>query len=147
MTSGTPLSEALAKHPQSFDGLYTNMVHAGEAGGVLDAILRGWPASWRRRDRHAQEGQGRHDLPGSVVLFVAVSILLVIVIFVVPKFEEVFKQIPGLGELPQITQALQAISKFLVERWYVVFGSIGVLVILFNVCGGASGSATACDKL
>jgi type IV pilus assembly protein PilC len=62
----------------------------------------------------------------AVVLFVTLSILMLIMIFVVPKFEEVFKQIPGLGELPAITKGLQSISAFLVEQWYVVLGAIAL---------------------
>lgn len=130
--SGSPLSDALAKHPQSFDGLYTNMVKAGEAGGVLDVILSRLAGFMEKADRLRKKVKGAMIYP-AVVLFVTVSILLLIMIFVVPKFEEVFKQIPGLGELPQITQVLQAISKFLVEKWYIVFGGIGLLVVLFNV--------------
>jgi len=144
--SGSPLSDALAKHPQSFDGLYTNMVKAGEAGGVLDVILSRLAGFMEKADRLRKKVKGAMIYP-AVVLFVTVSILLMIMIFVVPKFEEVFKQIPGLGELPQITQALQAISKFLVERWYVVFGVIALLVILFNVYKRSPGGRRVLDRV
>ena len=144
--SGSPLSDALAKHPQSFDGLYTNMVKAGEAGGVLDVILSRLAGFMEKADRLRKKVKGAMIYP-AVVLFVTVSILLLIMIFVVPKFEEVFKQIPGLGELPQITQVLQAISKFLVERWYVVFGGIALLVILFNVYKRSKGGRRVLDRV
>ncbi len=144
--SGSPLSDALAKHPQSFDGLYTNMVKAGEAGGVLDVILSRLAGFMEKADRLRKKVKGAMIYP-AVVLFVTVSILLMIMIFVVPKFEEVFKQIPGLGELPQITQVLQAISKFLVERWYVVFGGIALLVILFNVYKRSKGGRRVLDRV
>lgn len=144
--SGSPLSDALAKHPQSFDGLYTNMVKAGEAGGVLDVILSRLAGFMEKADRLRKKVKGAMIYP-AVVLFVTVSILLLIMIFVVPKFEEVFKQIPGLGELPQITQVLQAISKFLVERWYVVFGGIGLLVVLFNVYKRSKSGRRVLDRV
>ncbi len=126
--SGSPLSDALAKHPQTFDGLYTNMVKAGEAGGVLDVILSRLAGFMDKAQKLRRKVKGAMIYP-IVVLVVTVSILLLIMIFVVPKFEEVFKQIPGLGELPAITQALQGTSRFLVERWYLVFGTIFVLFI------------------
>ena len=89
--SGSPLSDALAKHPQSFDGLYTNMVKAGEAGGVLDVILSRLAGFMEKADRLRKKVKGAMIYP-AVVLFVTVSILLLIMILVVPKFEEVFKQ-------------------------------------------------------
>ncbi len=126
--SGSPLSDALAKHPQTFDGLYTNMVKAGEAGGVLDVILSRLAGFMDKAQKLRRKVKGAMIYP-IVVLVVTVSILLLIMIFVVPKFEEVFKQIPGIGELPAITQGLQAVSRFLVDRWYVVFGTIALLIV------------------
>lgn len=144
--SGSPLSDALAKHPQSFDGLYTNMVKAGEAGGVLDVILSRLAGFMEKADRLRKKVKGAMIYP-AVVLFVTVSILLLIMIFVVPKFEEVFKQIPGLGELPQITQVLQAVSKFLVEKWYIVFGGIFLLIVLFNVYKRSKSGRRVLDRV
>ncbi|MCC7138171.1 MAG: type II secretion system F family protein [Planctomycetes bacterium] len=126
--SGSALSDALAKHPESFDGLYTNMVKAGEAGGVLDVILSRLAGFMDKAQKLRKRVRGAMVYP-AVVLFVTVSILLLIMIFVVPKFEEVFKQIPGIGELPAITRSLQSISRFLVERWYVLLIGIVLLVV------------------
>lgn len=144
--SGSPLSDAMAKHPLSFDGLYTNMVKAGEAGGVLDVILSRLAGFMEKADRLRKRVRGAMIYP-AVVLFVTVSILLLIMIFVVPKFEEVFKQIPGLGELPPITQALQGISKFLVDRWYAVFGGIFLLVVAFGVFKRSRGGRRVLDRV
>lgn len=126
--SGSPLSDALAKHPKTFDGLYTNMVKAGEAGGVLDVILSRLAGFMDKAAKLRKRVKGAMIYP-IVVMFVTVSILLLIMIFVVPKFEEVFKQIPGLGELPAITQYLQAASRSLVNYWYVYLGVVAALVI------------------
>jgi type IV pilus assembly protein PilC len=125
--SGSALSDALAKHPNAFDGLYVNMVKAGEAGGVLDVILARLAGFMDKAQKLRRRVRGAMIYP-SVVLFVTISILLLIMIFVVPKFEEVFKQIPGIGELPGITKGLQAVSKFLVERWYAVLAAVLLLV-------------------
>src|SRR5688572_21067702 len=144
--SGSPLSDALAKHPTTFDGLYTNMVKAGEAGGVLDVILSRLAGFMDKAQKLRKRVKGAMIYP-AVVLFVTVSILLLIMIFVVPKFEEVFKQIPGLGELPTITKALQSISKFLVESWYIVFGSIFLLVVLFRVFKASAAGRRFFDRV
>jgi type IV pilus assembly protein PilC len=144
--SGSPLSDALAKHPATFDGLYTNMVKAGEAGGVLDVILSRLAGFMDKAAKLRKKVKGAMIYP-VVVLFVTVSILLLIMIFVVPKFEEVFKQIPGLGELPAITQALQAVSKSLVSSWYVYLGAIVVLVIAYRAFRASSPGRRFFDRL
>ena len=144
--SGSPLSDALAKHPLVFDGLYTNMVKAGEAGGVLDVILARLASFMDKAAKLRKRVKGAMIYP-AVVLFVTVSILLLIMIFVVPKFEAVFKQIPGLGELPAITRGLQAISNFLVEDWYIVLGAIILLVVGIRAARASAGGRRFFDRL
>ncbi|MFM8387157.1 MAG: type II secretion system F family protein [Planctomycetia bacterium] len=117
--SGSPLSESMAKHPNVFDGLYVNMVKAGEAGGVLDTILQRLAGFMEKSQRLRKKIKGAMVYP-AVVFTVTLSILLLIMVFVVPRFETVFKSLPGVGELPAITQGLQAFSKFLVGQWYLV---------------------------
>lgn len=117
--SGSPLSESMAKHPNVFDGLYVNMVKAGEAGGVLDTILQRLAGFMEKSQRLRKKIKGAMVYP-AVVFTVTLLILLLIMVFVVPRFETVFKSLPGVGELPAITQGLQAFSKFLVGQWYVV---------------------------
>jgi type IV pilus assembly protein PilC len=126
--SGSPLSEALAKHPGVFDNLYSNMVKAGEAGGVLDVILSRLAGFMEKSQRLRRRIKGAMIYP-LVVATVTLAILLLIMIFVVPKFEQVFKALPGVGELPALTQALQAFSKFLVQRWWAVFLIIFVVIV------------------
>jgi type IV pilus assembly protein PilC len=143
--SGTPLSDALAKHPNVFDGLYTNMVKAGEAGGVLDVILARLASFMEKASKLKKRVKAAMIYP-AVVLTVTVSILLLIMIFVVPKFEEVFKSIPSLGELPAITRGLQAISKFLVGRWYVVVLVIALIVVGFKAYKSTKGGRRLFDR-
>ena len=132
--SGSPLSEAMAKHPNVFDGLYTNMVKAGEAGGVLDVILARLSSFMEKAQRLKGRIKGAMIYP-SVVFTVTIAILMLIMIFVVPKFEQVFQQLPGVGELPALTQALQGFSKFLVARWWAVIGIILFIVFVFKAIG------------
>jgi type IV pilus assembly protein PilC len=116
--SGASLSEALAKHPRTFDGLYTNMVRAGEAGGVLDVILSRLASFKEKSEKLRRRVKGAAMYP-IAVLVVIVLILLFIMTSVVPKFEEVFKGLPGGEEgLPGITQVMMGISKWLVQWWW-----------------------------
>jgi type IV pilus assembly protein PilC len=132
--SGSPLSESLAKHPKVFDGLYTNMVRAGEAGGVLDVILSRLAGFMEKSVRLRKRIKGAMVYP-AVVFTVTLSILMLIMIFVVPKFESVFKQLPGVGELPPITRGLQAFSKFLLEKWWVLLLGVFLFVAMIKAIG------------
>jgi type IV pilus assembly protein PilC len=132
--SGSPLSEAMAKHPGVFDDLYSNMVKAGEAGGVLDVILSRLASFMEKAQRLKKRIKGAMIYP-VVVAFVTLAILLLIMIFVVPKFEEVFKSLPQAGELPALTRALQSFSRFLVEKWWLLLLIIIALVMLVKLFG------------
>lgn len=103
--SGSTLSGALASHPRIFDRLYLNMIKAGEAGGVLDPVL----------DRLARFQEKSLQLRGKltaamvypvIVLAVAVSILCGLLIFVVPKFQQIFADLLKGAPLPPLTQAV-----------------------------------------
>ncbi len=144
--SGSPLSESMAKHPNVFDGLYVNMVKAGEAGGVLDVILSRLAGFMEKAVRLKKKIKGAMVYP-AVVFTVTLSILLLIMVFVVPRFETVFKSLPGVGELPVITQKLQAFSKFLLERWYVLILGVILLVAAVKFIGRTRAGRRFFDRL
>ncbi len=113
--SGSTLSEAFAKHPKCFDRLYVNMVKAGEAGGALEVILQ------RLADFKEKAQSLKRRITGAmvypvVVILVAVSILSFIMIYIIPKFENIFKDFGF--RLPDLTLALMATSKWFVNYWY-----------------------------
>jgi len=83
----------------------------------------------------------------AVVMTVTLSILLLIMVFVVPKFEAVFRQLPGLGELPAITRGLQAFSQFLVGRWYVIIGIIVFSVVSFKAFAATTMGRNLFDRV
>ena len=116
--SGSSLSEAMAKHPRCFDGLYVNMVRAGEAGGVLDVILSRLASFKEKSEKLRRRVKGAAMYP-IAVLVVILAILLFIMTSVVPKFKEVFAGLPG-GEkgLPGITQFMMDLSNWLVSYWW-----------------------------
>jgi type IV pilus assembly protein PilC len=100
---GTSLSDAMSKHPRAFNRLYTKMVNAGEIGGVLDIILQRLAEFMEKAQRLKRKIKGALVYP-SVVLFVAVSIVTFIMWFIIPKFEEIFRDF-GVP-LPKITRLL-----------------------------------------
>ncbi len=121
--SGSTLSEAFGKHPKCFDRLYVNMVKAGEAGGALEVILKRL-AEFKEKSQSLKRRITGAMIYPVVVLLVAVSILSFIMIWIIPKFEKIFKDfnLP----LPDITKLLMATSRWFVQYWY--------LLPLFPIC-------------
>jgi type IV pilus assembly protein PilC len=138
--SGSSLSEALAKHPRVFDGLYVNMVRAGEAGGVLDVILARLAFFKEKTERLKRRVKGAATYPIAVMI-VIVAILLFIMTNVVPKFEDVFRTLPqGAEGLPGITKFMMGLSRWLVAYWWafllIVFFFYWVLPRLIRMSEG-----------
>lgn len=137
VSAGTALSEAMGKHPQCFDTLFSSMVRAGEAGGVLDTILNRLAAFREKAAAIRSKISGAMIYP-VVVALVAVVVVSAVIVFVIPKFEEIFDSFGT--ELPPITRLLLDTSRFAVDYWYIVFG-VPVLLILGHLAlmrrGGA----------
>jgi type IV pilus assembly protein PilC len=86
---GASLSDAMAKYPKAFDILYTKMVHAGEIGGVLDIILQRLAEFMEKAERLKRKIKGAMVYPIAVIT-IALVILTAIMVFIIPKFEEIF---------------------------------------------------------
>lgn len=97
--AGTTLSDAMAKHPKAFDRLYCKMVNAGEIGGVLDIILQRLAAFMEKSQRLRRRIIGAMIYP-VVVILISVAIVSGIMVFVIPKFQQIFNdfevELPGL---------------------------------------------------
>lgn len=119
VSAGTPLSEAMGKHEGVFDELYTSMVRAGEAGGVLDAILNRLAVFREKASEIRANVRGAMIYP-TVIFVVAIAVMSAVIVFVIPKFKEIFDSFKI--SLPAVTQVLLDISSFTVDYWYVVFG-------------------------
>ena len=126
VSSGTPLSEAMAKHPKVFDRLYSSMVRAGEAGGVLDKVLQRQAIFMERAAEMRSKIVGAMIYP-SVIVFVAVAVVSAVVVWIIPKFQDIFRSFKI--SLPGVTQFLLDLSEFTVTYWYLVFG-LPVLLFL-----------------
>ncbi len=127
VSAGTPLSEAMGKHPEAFDDLFSAMVRAGEMGGVLDAVLARI-GGFRERSAELRGKVGGAMIYPTIVLGVSILVVAVVIYFVVPKFEEVFASFGT--DLPAATRLLLTISRGAVEYWYLVFGLPSVLFVL-----------------
>lgn len=126
VSGGTPLSEAMEKHPRVFDSLYSSMVRAGETGGVLDQVLNRTAAFRERAAEIRAKVTGAMIYP-AVVLVVALTVIALVIALVIPKFREVF--VSFAITMPPATQVLLDISDFAVKYWYVCFG-LPILLML-----------------
>ena len=112
--SGTMLSEAMSRHPKIWDKLYTNLVKAGESAGALDVILRRLAEFREKAERLKKKVIGALVYPAAVMT-IASGILTFIMIFIVPKFETIFKEL-GV-QLPGVTIVLIDFSNFIGSWW------------------------------
>jgi type IV pilus assembly protein PilC len=115
--SGSTLSEAFAKHPKCFDRLYVNMIKAGEAGGALEVIMQRLADFKERAQSLKRRIIGAMVYPIAVIT-VAILILTFIMIYIIPKFEKIFKDFDM--KLPWLTEQLMATSRWFVNYWYVI---------------------------
>ncbi len=126
--TGTSLSSAFRKHPMYFDALYCNLVEAGEAGGILEALLDRLAVYQEKTVAIKNKIKSALTYPIAVMV-VAFVVVAVIMIFVVPAFEDVFKSFGA--DLPAPTLFIIAMSKFFVSYWWLIFGSIGGGIYFF----------------
>jgi type IV pilus assembly protein PilC len=108
--SGHTVADALRKHPKAFNDLYVNMVAAGEAGGILDTILMRLAVFMEKNDVLIRKVKGAMIYP-AVIMSVAAIAITVLLIFVIPVFENMFGSV-GLA-LPLPTRIVIGVSKFL----------------------------------
>ncbi|MFT5708975.1 type II secretion system F family protein [Shewanella sp. S1-58-MNA-CIBAN-0166] len=123
--SGIPLSDALRPHRQYFDDLYVDLVAAGEHSGSLDAVFDR-VATYREKAEQLKSKIKKAMLYPIAVVFVAIAVTSLLLLFVVPQFEEIFN---GFGaELPAFTQIIIDISRWLQSSWYyfAIFIVVGI---------------------
>ncbi|HVJ62673.1 MAG TPA: type II secretion system F family protein [Tahibacter sp.] len=130
---GSTLYESLGKFPVQFDELFCNLVKAGESAGVLDTVLD--TVATYKENVEALKGKIKKALfYPALVLAVALLVSAILLIFVVPQFEDVFKNFGA--ELPAFTQMIVDASRLLVAYWWVallgVIGVIGGLIFLYK---------------
>jgi type IV pilus assembly protein PilC len=126
--SGGNFSDALKAHPRVFDNLYSNLVAAGELGGILDTIMTRLAVYIEKKEKLRGQVKGAMVYPIAIML-VAVVVVFVLLTWVIPVFEAMFKDM-GAGALPTPTQIVIDVSHFFAEHF---------LLILLGVAGGIFG--------
>jgi type IV pilus assembly protein PilC len=124
--SGSTLADALKKYPKQFDDLFVNMVAAGEAGGILDTILRRLSAYMEKAAKLKSQVKGALTYP-IVTMVIAVAVVAIILVFVIPVFQEMFADMGG--SLPGPTLFVVAMSEFVKSKIHWII--IGVVIFIF----------------
>lgn len=127
--SGSSLYDALKKHPKVFDDLYTNMVDAGEQGGVLDVVLQRLAVFIEKAAKLKAKVKSAMIYP-IIVLVIAVAVVMVIMIWVIPTFEKMFKDMQG--GLPLPTQIAIDASRFVKGNVLFIIGGIIAFIVVFK---------------
>jgi len=127
--SGQTLADALRKHPRAFADLYVNMVAAGEAGGILDTILNRLAQFLEKNDAIVRKVKGAMIYP-AVIMSVAVIAVAVLLIFVIPTFQNMFASVQL--ELPLPTRIVIGMSSILKGYWWLIGAVIGLIVFAIN---------------
>src|SRR6266702_4605844 len=125
LESGHTLADALRKHPKAYSDLYVNMVAAGEAGGILDTILVRLAQFLEKNDAIVRKVKGAMIYP-AVIISVAVIAISVLLIFVIPTFQNMFASVNL--ELPLPTRIVIGMSNLLKHYWWAILGVAGVIV-------------------
>jgi len=126
--AGLLLSDALERHPKVFSPLYVSMVRAGETGGVLDeCLLR--VADQLEKDASLRRQVRAATIYPTLVICVAIIVLLALVAFLIPVFENVFKQFGG--KLPALSQFMVDFSHLVDDQWYLLIGGVAAVVVAF----------------
>jgi type IV pilus assembly protein PilC len=128
--AGSTFADALGEHPKVFDTLFVQLVRAGEIGGILDTILQRLGAYIEKNEKLKRRVKGAMVYP-SIVLFVGVGVTVVLLAFVTPTFEKMFKDFGG--AMPAPTQFLISLSHGLRDNWYVFVAVPLILVIAFRL--------------
>lgn len=130
--SGKPLADSFAKYPNVFSDVYVNMVRAGEAGGILDEILK------RIADQVEQDSSMRKKIKSAmmypiVILCITILAFFGIMMFVIPKLGAIIKELGGPdAQLPIYTEILLGASDFMQQNAVLIFAVLFVLTFLFR---------------
>ncbi len=127
---GLSLSEAM-EMKQCFPELMLGMIRSGEGSGNIDAVMNRLALHYERENRLKQQVQSAMTYP-MVLLVMSILVVILIVTFILPQFEELFAEMES---LPVVTEILMGISDFLVTQWYVALLVIFLLFIILRTVG------------
>jgi type IV pilus assembly protein PilC len=143
--SGSTFSEALAQHPFVFNDLYVNMVKAGELGGVLELVL-GRLAEFQEKAAKIKNRVVAAMVYPAIVMFMAVTIMAFLLVFIVPKFEAIFHDMLGDKPLPAVTLFVINVSKFVQNHWLALLGVVIALFAGYKFASRTAGGKVIVDR-
>ncbi len=123
--AGSPVSDAMAKHPAAFDRLYIAMVKAGEASGALDATLLRLATQLEKQDSLRRSIKSAMTYPILIAVF-AIMVMIGMLLFIIPIFANMYKDLGG--ELPGLTRMMMGVSNMLKGYWFIIFPVIILMV-------------------
>jgi type IV pilus assembly protein PilC len=129
---GSTFSESLAQHPKIFNRLFINMVKAGELGGVLEVVLNRLAEFMEKAEKIKGKVVAAMFYPAAVIV-VAVTILAILMVFVIPKFEEIFIDMLEGKPLPAFTQFILEISRTVSNHFILTLITLALVYIGFKV--------------
>lgn len=128
---GSTFSDALAQHPKIFNKLYVNMVKAGELGGVMELVLVRLADFQEKAQKLKNKVVSAMFYP-VIVLVIAVAIMAFLLVYIVPKFEQIFADMLGGKPLPALTEFVIGTSRFFQEQWYLLIAGVVLLVFAYT---------------
>ncbi len=143
--SGSTFSESLGQHPRIFDRLYVNMVKAGELGGVLELVLKRL-AEFQEKAQKVKNKVIAAMIYPAIVLLLAFGIMSFLMVFIVPKFQQIFHEMLGDKPLPVITNFVIGISTGLKDHWLIVFAAFVTLMTCYRFVARTSSGRTVIDS-
>jgi type IV pilus assembly protein PilC len=141
--SGATLADALKKFPKHFDSLFVNMVAAGEAGGILDVILKRLANYMEKAARLKRKVKGAMVYP-AITIFVAVVVVAIILVFVIPVFQEMFAEFGS--ALPGPTLMVIAMSEFVKAKIHLILIALVIFYFAFRKYYKTDKGRLAVDK-
>ena len=127
---GSPLADALGKHPKTFSSVYVNMVRAGEAAGILDDILKRLALQQEKNATIRKKIKSAMTYP-MVLVGITIIAFFGLMLFVIPQIGKIIKDLGGPdAKLPALTEAMLTISDILINFWFIIFPIIGFVVFM-----------------
>ena len=143
--SGSNFSDALRKHPKVFDELYCNLIEAGEKGGILDTILNRLGTYIEKAIKLKRQLKGALIYPAAVMV-VAAAVVIVMLTYVIPVFENMYKEFKG-AELPAPTRFVIRLSNGFASNWYIFFGILVALVVVVGMMARTKQGRLILDRM
>jgi type IV pilus assembly protein PilC len=143
---GSTFSDALGQHPRIFNKLYVNMVKAGELGGVMELVLVRLADFQEKAQKLKNKVVSAMFYP-VIVLVIAIAIMAFLLVYIVPKFEQIFADMLGGKPLPGLTQFVIGTSNFVKGNVLLIIGVVVVFIVLYNVMARTKGGRAFIDAV